>query len=131
MPLRTRLILILSAGILAGIVAPTVGIQWGLYESSGLGSWIAAAIQVLGLAIMVLSALSRTKPVENIDSRTGQFVHPDERGIGVVVQLPNGDSVPEDHLGVWFGTSDDTGVPIVYTVPADHLNDAPSPVVQH
>ena len=63
----------------------------------------------------------------------GQFVHLDGSGIGVVAALPSADdpAVPEDHLGVWFGGCDDSGAPIVCTVPADYFKNAPAPVIQH
>ena len=63
----------------------------------------------------------------------GQFVHLDGSGIGVVAALPSADdpTVPEDHLGVWFGGRDDSGAPIVCTIPADYFKNAPAPVIQH
>jgi hypothetical protein len=61
----------------------------------------------------------------------GQFVTLDHSGVGVVVLVPDGDARPDDHIGVWFGTCDDAGAPIVCTVPADYFDDAPTPVVQH
>jgi len=63
----------------------------------------------------------------------GQFVHLDGSGIGVVAALPSEDdpSIPEDHLGVWFGDCNGSGAPILCTVPADYLRNAPAPAVQH
>ena len=61
----------------------------------------------------------------------GQFVHLDGSGVGVVARLPNDDTVPDEHLGVWFGTCDDAGAPIICTVPAEYVTDAPTAVTQH
>ncbi len=47
----------------------------------------------------------------------GQFVHLDGSGRGVVVMLPNKTDVPDEHVGVWFGTTTQTGSPVICTVP--------------
>jgi hypothetical protein len=62
--------------------------------------------------------------------KKGDFVKVNER-IGVVVmtgaELP-GDS--GDHAAVWFGTAKD-GVPDVWTMPMEYLDEAPNPVLKH
>ena len=61
----------------------------------------------------------------------GQFVHLDGSGVGVVAMLPNGSNVPDEHIGVWFGTRTEAGNPIVCTVPAAYFKHAPEPTIQH
>jgi hypothetical protein len=61
----------------------------------------------------------------------GQFVHLDGSGVGVVAMLPEGSNVPDDHIGVWFGTTTDSGSPIICTVPAAYFKSAPEPTIQH
>ena len=55
--------------------------------------------------------------------KIGQFVIVG-KSIGVVVGLPNGSEIPENHLAVWYGeTADDTHgkmIPKVRTVPEDY-----------
>jgi hypothetical protein len=61
----------------------------------------------------------------------GQFVFLDGSGVGTVIYLPNGSEVPDDHVGVWFGTIDQNGRPIVCTIPIEYLQDGPKPTFQH
>jgi hypothetical protein len=61
----------------------------------------------------------------------GQFVHLDGSGIGVVVLLANNANVPDEHIGVWFGTTTETGSPVIYTVPAEYFQPTPAPTIQH
>jgi len=61
----------------------------------------------------------------------GQFVYLDGSGVGITVMLPHGSEVPEDHIGVWFGTTTEAGNPLICTIPAEYLISAPDPVVQH
>lgn len=61
----------------------------------------------------------------------GQFVHLDGSGVGVVAMLPDGSKVTDEHIGVWFGTTTDSGHPIICTVPFAYLQPAPEPIVQH
>jgi hypothetical protein len=61
----------------------------------------------------------------------GQFVHLDGSGVGVVSMLPDGCNVPDDHIGVWFGTTTDEGSPVICTVPASYFKRAPDPTIQH
>jgi hypothetical protein len=62
----------------------------------------------------------------------GDFVHLDGSGVGIVVATPEDDAqVPEEHLGVWFGTLDEEGNPEVWTVPAEYLRPAPTSVYRH
>ena len=64
--------------------------------------------------------------------RKGDFVHLDGSGVGIVVATPEEDAqVPEEHLGVWFGTLDEAGSPEVWTVPAEYLRPAPAPTFKH
>ena len=61
----------------------------------------------------------------------GQFVQLDGSGVGVVAMLPDGCKVPDDHIGVWFGTTTDAGSPMLYTVPTANFKAAAEPAVQH
>jgi hypothetical protein len=61
----------------------------------------------------------------------GQFVYLDGSGVGVVVILPDGANVAEEHVGVWFGTMTDAGSPVVCTVPVAYFTSAPEPRIQH
>lgn len=60
-----------------------------------------------------------------------QFVYLDGSGVGVVVMLPDGVNVADDHVGVWFGTTTGQGSPIVCSVPVEYLTSAPEPRIQH
>ncbi|TWU19742.1 hypothetical protein [Allorhodopirellula heiligendammensis] len=61
----------------------------------------------------------------------GQFVHLDGSGVGVVVMLPDDTEVPDGHIGVWFGTTTETGRPVICTVPIEYIEPTPDPIVQH
>lgn len=61
----------------------------------------------------------------------GQFVFLRGSGVGIVAMLADGHNVPEDHVGVWFGTTTDSGSPIVCTIPAEYFTTAPEPTIQH
>jgi hypothetical protein len=61
----------------------------------------------------------------------GQFVHLDGSGVGVVVMLPNKTDVPDEHVGVWFGTVSETGSPVFCMVPAEYFKPTPAPTIQH
>ena len=39
----------------------------------------------------------------------------------------------DDHLGLWFGETEETGQPIVHTIPAEYVNDAEKvePIFRH
>ena len=71
-----------------------------------------------------------------IETRTmsfevGQFEFLDGSGVGTVIYLPNCFEVPNDHVGVWFGTLDNDGRPIVCTIPIEYLRSGPKPTFQH
>ncbi len=61
----------------------------------------------------------------------GQFVMLPGSGLGTVTHLPDDCYVSEDHVGVWFGTIDGDGQPIICTIPSDYLRPGPNPVFQH
>ncbi len=61
----------------------------------------------------------------------GQFVHLDGSGVGVVVMLPNKRDVPDEHVGVWFGTTTETGSPVICTIPAEYIMPTLVPTIQH
>ena len=63
--------------------------------------------------------------------KVGQFVFLDGSGVGTVIYSPNGFEVPDDHVGVWFGTLDKDGRPVVCTIPIEYLRNGPSPSFQH
>ncbi len=66
-----------------------------------------------------------------MDYQVGQFVFLDHSGVGIVARLSDGESVREEHIGVWFGTFDEDGAPIICTVPAEYFAAAPNPVIRH
>jgi len=72
----------------------------------------------------------RTKTL-TMSLEVGQFVFLDGSGVGTVIRLPNGCEIPDDHAGVWFGTLDNDGRPIVCTIPIEYLRDGPSSTFQH
>ena len=61
----------------------------------------------------------------------GEFVILDCSGVGTVIYLVNGFDVPDDHVGLWFGTLDQNGRPIVCTSPIEYLQSGPEPTFQH
>jgi hypothetical protein len=61
----------------------------------------------------------------------GQFVRLDGSGVGVVAMLPDGSKVPDEHIGVWFGTTTAAGSPIICTIPTAYFKTAPEPTIQH
>ena len=61
----------------------------------------------------------------------GQFVLLSGSGVGIVTHLPDDLEVPEEHIGVWFGTLNPDGNPIVCTIPAEYLTSGPLPSFQH
>lgn len=61
----------------------------------------------------------------------GQFVFLNGSGVGIIAMLADDSGVPEDHIGVWFGTTTETGSPIVCTLPKEYFTSAPEPEIQH
>lgn len=59
MPRILSVYLILCGGFLAGIIAPIVGIFWSNAESSVLGAVAAVAINLLGIAVILLASTLR------------------------------------------------------------------------
>ena len=57
--------LFILGGILAGIIAPVVGIYWGNAESSTLGKVVAVAVTLSGLAVMALAGKLRPAETSN------------------------------------------------------------------
>lgn len=51
--------------------------------------------------------------------RKGDFVWVG-KDIGVVVFLEKESETPEDHLGIWYGETDNEGIPRYRTVPVEY-----------
>lgn len=51
----------------------------------------------------------------------GQIAAVVSSGPELTAQHPGSDL--DDHLGLWFGETSETGRPIVYTIPAEYVND--------
>ncbi len=59
----------------------------------------------------------------------GDFVLLDNK-LAVVIHLENNENVPEDHVALWFGQSEN-GLPQVWTVPLEYCVAAPEPMYRH
>ena len=62
--------------------------------------------------------------------KTGDFVKVNER-VGVAIM--SGADLPGDlgdHVAVWFGTVEH-GVPDVWTIPIENLEEGPTPTLKH
>jgi len=55
--------------------------------------------------------------------KKGNFVKVN-KDIGVIVALEKEESVPEDHIGIWFGELTELNIPVYKTVPREKSNPA-------
>ncbi len=49
----------------------------------------------------------------------GSFVKV-HKDIGVVISLETENNVPEEHLGIWYGETDENNTPLIHTVPEEY-----------